>query len=1043
MFRRTFPPLVFLSSVVAGCSGAPATTVHAPARKVTEAPSAPVETAMPARWVVSGGATLVGPSVEGGTLVLLGGRRGVVSADGALRTSKEVDPEPLEEVLEVPAVEPSGKPRVVLRGAHGIYRLDEPLGPLVPLAHAESVVQRLGSAPGRVMVFLVGPARPQSIDVETGKPNPLANLPLPPLSALRFLDAKVGAALFEVSGLAVTSDGGATWRLPSGGERRAALRMRGLRVRGGELRAYIDEHGSAEKAIDAATGRLSAIEAQPAAAASEPALLRWVRRTGRDPLEAAVVSGVAAATGTAVVASHGLAARVDLVTGNVLELASISQVEEPETCGVGGTARAAWVACAMDDKSTRDVYEPFGVVRIPLGEERLVVEPPTLVLDGAQPLRTSPSGGVMLVGPCKDGAEGNVCVRQPNGKWLTLIASGDPYGSGAGALLGGRVAQLGGLWRGDEMPPLQSDKALDGKGGDEEEGASDTWVGPFMTATGPDGHVVRVGSLGWGSEITGGGEEVDELQLLSPIEEGEDHALSFVLKNGGSIWSVVQPSGEGPYVLTALTDTKHASIRQGHGLALGENGEVQGSLDGGRSWVHIAAPAAVRSAIGQMDFHHAADSEETLSVGTVGMKIDTHLRLGWGPAGGGIALAAAARSGSGVPDATPASEAPATPAGAGTLLSRPVRERAAPERILGCASRGPAQGLAVLGSPLQLSELLSRRTKRPPTAADERQSTATQGRWGVLDAMGLLEARRPSAPANAALTWTLHWLDPSEVGSKLRSWTGKAPPGVTQNATLSAVAASGDRALFSIRAGHDNLLVRVKSAGGIEVAKVPWNLLPTGDVVFGTEKGETIAWEREAQVLAWRSGEPPRVLAPAALFTGRTTLGQPTARGVPLLLYSVEQPILRMLSLDVPGANAPDALSNPTVAALPLDGWTPSLDLHERLGTLPACGARPQGVHFRIGRSRGEGLVDGSRRDIRTALYDVWVHEREACVSHVVALLDPQPGSPPPQLATSSAPPAGPIRFVRMDLVGKRADGGDRGAASTLQRLTCTLEPRP
>ncbi|MEO5725970.1 MAG: hypothetical protein ABI134_14835, partial [Byssovorax sp.] len=135
-----------------GCSGATLT----PAPHVIEkadAPPSPPESVLAARWVESGGATLVGPSVGDGTLVLLGGRRALVGRDGSLRNETVPSPEPLLEILSIPAAESGAPSRLVGRGRSGLYRFDDPLGAPVTLAQAGNALARIGALPGVVAVW--------------------------------------------------------------------------------------------------------------------------------------------------------------------------------------------------------------------------------------------------------------------------------------------------------------------------------------------------------------------------------------------------------------------------------------------------------------------------------------------------------------------------------------------------------------------------------------------------------------------------------------------------------------------------------------------------------------------------------------------------------------------------------------------------------------------------------------------------------------------------------------------------------------------------
>src|SRR5690606_21607819 len=112
-----------------------------------------------------------------------------------------------------------------------------------------------------------------------------------------------------------------------------ALRAAGLRLRGGELRAFAYSDGR-DAQVDVKAARLGPIDEAPAPSGEAP-LLRWIRATGRDPLEAAIASGTLAAPGVALAASHGLVARVDVRTGVVIDVAEFARGGGVNACAAG------------------------------------------------------------------------------------------------------------------------------------------------------------------------------------------------------------------------------------------------------------------------------------------------------------------------------------------------------------------------------------------------------------------------------------------------------------------------------------------------------------------------------------------------------------------------------------------------------------------------------------------------------------------------------------------------------------------------------------
>jgi hypothetical protein len=157
-----------------------------------------------------GGVTMIGPPVQGGTLVLVGGRRAIVAPDGSVREETAPSPQPLLGVVEVPT---GHGPRLVALSRSAIFRLDDPLGEpkLLAVLDRDTNGERLDAGSGYAAVWKEGMWRAASfVDVETGQPT--LGPPGPLVSAMAFRTTSEGAAIFAPSGLAVARDGGATWR---------------------------------------------------------------------------------------------------------------------------------------------------------------------------------------------------------------------------------------------------------------------------------------------------------------------------------------------------------------------------------------------------------------------------------------------------------------------------------------------------------------------------------------------------------------------------------------------------------------------------------------------------------------------------------------------------------------------------------------------------------------------------------------------------------------------------------------------------------------
>ncbi|WP_437752953.1 hypothetical protein [Sorangium sp. So ce1389] len=1082
--RRPQRAAVLLAALaLARCGGAPPRSAPGEGRAPAGTPPPPSPEALRARWVDASGATAIGPRVPGGTIALLGGRRVLVASDGAARPETAPCPEPLLELALVPS---AAGARLVGRGVHGVYRFDDPLGAPALLARSETELLRIGGGPAVVAVWDAASDLPAFLDVETGQPRALPGLPALPLRAIAFRDLQQGAGLFEAAGLAVTADGGASWRPvapPPGADGQQAdpaalLRFSGLRLRGDDLLASAPgaalPPGQREALIRVAEARLAPLPPAPSAPPTPPTpptpstpptpptpaerapgagapLLTWVDATGRHPLEAAIASGARGA-GSAIAASHGLLARVDLGSGALLELARFGRGSWVSACGAGRAGRSAWVACALGEEAParRDVHDPFGVLQVPLDGGHLGEEAPVVVRSGEAELRVSPSGGAMLLAPCDADEEGSACVRQPSGRWITVRPGIDIHWRGAGPLADGRIAIVRGLWDSDVAPREEPAP----RGGGADEGAASGAHVAVIDARGREQPLVP---LGWLREAGG------DVHVISPIEEGPDGALSFVVSDeAGELTAVVAPPG-GQASRARLAGAAHALIHAGHGVAVGE-GQVLASADAGRSWAPVEVPARVADAIAGLGDQLAEPG--VLAVNDVGFKIDAHLRVGWGPA-------------------LPAASGPAVgPAlGAAPLLpGRPPPAPALPERALACTAQpGPPPGPRGLPPPASAQEALALLASdaRPGPEGQRHVSSASDRRWGMLSTVAALEARAPDAAPRSAgqrghadaaprVTWTLRWLDPTELGGRVRSWTGPAPEGVGRDATLARFAASGDRVVFAVRAAGRDLLVRASAGRGAEVAEVPQELMPEAEIAFSEAPDGPIAWLRDASLVVWSAGEVPRAIA-ALAGGGARALGQPTSAGVPLLLGFRDLALARTVPIPpapgaAPGARAqrgareapvqripPGALAT-APPLLPLEGWELAPNVRTELTRLPACAARPPGARFLLGRASAFATVDGRGAPASAAVYDVRVSGRDGCVAKIAALLERDRRG-------EAQPGAAPIAFVRADLAARRAEGGERGIGEAAgrpggtmrdgarlggaRRLACSLPVRP
>ncbi len=764
-------------------------------------------------------------------------------------------------------------------------------------------------------------------------------------------------------------------------------------------------------------------ERLPPREATEAPILRWIRATARDPLEAVASGGLDLPAGGALVASHGLLARVDPTSGAVPELAEIARGRWAGSCGAGRAAQTAWVACSLGDDAGRDLFDPFGVVKVPLGEGALAPERPALVRNGEAELRVSPSGGAMLLAPCSNEETGAACVRQPDGKWKTIAVDGELTERGAGALADGSVAFLRGMFEGDEV----SDPTPVAPGDDDNAHSHRLHV----SIVGPDGKERHLAPIGFTPSR-------GYARVQSPIEEDADRSLRFVVEDGEGPFAVIVPSNREGAQARRVPDAVAARLHAGRGIAVGE-GRVLATLDGGASWTEVPASPPVREAATRV----AASYEEPgqLVVSESGARVGSMLRLGWGP-----------------PIAAPETAPHPGEDAAGTLLVAPTppSPHGGPP-LFTCTSQGPVAGLPPPFDAGEVTQLLAAKPGTPARATGTRHtlvawSSGYEGKLDPLRPLAVLDEEGPDAAGSAPARWTLRWFDPQELGGKVRSASLPAPAGATWDTSLRFVAASGGRAVFALRAVGKRYLVRTRAPEGrAEILEVQSDLVPGGEVSFGEGRSEATAWFRDTDVMVWLPGERPRAIARLGTRVPRI-LGAPTAAGVPLLLGSSDWLLLRTLAIPplerVASSSASSARSDPPPVPLSLDGWTRLAPLPGDLDGLPVCGARAASPRFRLPHISLRAEVDGVGEAARDALYEVRLGG-DACLVGVAATLTPERQAPRPPVTTGARRKPGPpaasqgAAFLRADLAGKRAEGGERGLSpAAVRRMTCSPAKR-
>jgi hypothetical protein len=996
-----------------------------PAPKVETPPPVANEPAppplAPSRWMESKGNTLVGPTLAEGTLVLLGGRRVLVGKDGTAKSETVAAPEGLLGFTEV--TNGAGARKVIAYSEHAVYRLDDLLGEPKTLARTDGEVWKVSAGPGAVVVWDFDSDVPRFIDVDSGQLKTVASLPAVPANAMAFKNAKEGAGIFEAVGLAITTDGGATWKPAGETAKGDATRVIDLKLRGDTVFASLG-YGRSDVPLDFAAGKLgTAVEAQ--IPTTEAPLLKWIRRTERDPLGEAAQGGVLLPSGEGLIAAMGLLARVDMKTGLVNEVVEVAG-EEARACSVVRGGDSAWLGCSLpESEANEELYDPFGVYRIPLTGGKIAPDRAVLKRSGDAEIRTAPSGGVMVLGGCgPEGGRDEMCVRQADGKWASVRTEVDVYERGAGPLSDGRVAYIRGIYEGEDppedvAPPPSSDD------GERPEGASSGGRKAWIVAMDSNGKERTLATLSLTSS------EATDLSVRGYVQEGEDKRLHVVLmtEEGPSI--AIATPGKQPVEPQKVQGASAVKLAGNNGIAMGD-GKLLGSTDGGATWAEIPAPKRIGEMIGGSE-EGRGYLEDYILVSDAGLKAEQFMRLGWG-----------------TQEALPEDR---QPTGGITLQRPPAPPTSGPERTMACTTDGAGQGAAPLNSAYQVQDFFVKGT--PAKGTKRKSSGSPGGRFGMLDAIGALSVEGPEKAGALPAKWNFFWYDPSEIGGKTKSVSAPAPKDASWDISMRSVASFAGRTIFSFRSGTKNLIARTKGAG-IETAEVTYDLMPSMEVVFGTDKGEPIVWMSGSNIVAWLTGEQPRIVA---TITGRATraLGQPNKDGIPVLLTSTSWGLVKIVP--IPALDKKDKNAKPTAhpQSIWLEGWTPVANYRRDLSRLPACAKGAKGYRVVTSRYSGTVNIDGVDESTQMAAYDLRVNGNDVCVATVMSFLSPMSRMPaPPKDAKPPKPGAavpGPVAFLRYDLVANKAEGGDRGIPKDppkgapkppppVRKLTCKYEEK-
>ncbi|MDI3289317.1 hypothetical protein [Polyangium sp. 15x6] len=950
-----------------------------------------------ARWVRTGRATRVILPLPEGTLVLMGGRRALVRADGSILDEKVLTPEPLDGMLAVPT--PRGL-RLVGYNRQALYRFDDPLGEPRVLVEGFHVgvanpISKVGAGPGFVAVWdSYGTAL--LLDVETGAKKTLAGWPDVPPTDMLFRSMDEGAVVFESIGLALTRDGGKTFHVPDADKPEERVYDFDLGRRGDRIEAV---RGDFRAPIDFADNRVGAFARRVVDVARMNPTLAWIEATETDPIELAIIDGSPDPRGGVLVAVNNMAARVDPRTGVALEVAwnpanvQKDTLEDPRwnnvvACRAAHLPNRGLLFCPVDigrvETATFSVKGPLLLQR---------AERPKLSGQHSRDVAQRPRGALVFYGHCaspraKDASvEGEepivLCASGPAGEVKPVRPAPHLYYQGSGGLEG-----VGAL----EDGTIVHLKGITGNYVDLEwnPGAPipETRFELFSRLTKPE----ALPPLPFPEGAEG------PTEVLGSIEQDEGGALHAMVSLRGEIVHVRQPLS-GPATVTPLP-AYSARFRRGRGVILGA--DLLLSPDAGVSWFNAGPlpkdPAYKDATLG------ALPSES-------GIAMLRWLRVGWGPA-------------------APYPSDPPPPAGPPLAVLAEPSEKEPTVRTLSCARRGRIGAAPPLWDFSARHAMYDVASGAVPTV-DRRFIEEVGVTQGADVIAGRLEAFA-SSDGKTAERWTLQVIDPRETTGNVLTWTVPAPPDVPLLPDLDAVVRRGNRTLFVLFHNHGDRLVYdlVLATPGKPPRTTRLRKHPDGSFVtatLGPNADEPVVVNTGQYLVAWMADGSLRNVA--ALHGPRNVAeaGIPGRKELPVLLDGNGWAAAQTLPLG-PGANA--------APPLPLHGWT----LHRPptsggFWAMPTCRPGASGMLFRLmERNRGIVLeVDGVKStdpSIHALYYEVRVDKGSACIESVDVSLEEEEALPDRPR---------PFGFVTAHFVKKTAHGMEWGDGGSFVRMACTL----
>ncbi len=377
MTRRALLAVAIPALAAVACSAASPANTGDPAHPASSLAAAP---APAPRWLVPDG-DFIERTPDGLDRVVAGGRR------LELRGLEVVAAAPRSPDVQGGAVAPpwagEGPQRYVFWKGRALHGAATFTGELHALARVPADVHGSFDWIGGVGLLLGGGAA-----VIAPRSPGLSPLPIPAASHGMAADARRALAVDVLGRVALTLDGGATFRDVSvevGPAPRAELRGEAiaLTLRDGR-ESFVLPSGEIASSY-AARGPDRSKRSEPDAGA-------WPRAAGRSALDAAVISGVALPDGGAVIVGKGFVGRLDLATLRVTSVAPIPLAAE---CAPIRQGASVLLVCGDRDRAT--IVDVTGAPRI----ERTFDQPAARNRDR---FTGDDDGGLGFLGPCDPAA---------------------------------------------------------------------------------------------------------------------------------------------------------------------------------------------------------------------------------------------------------------------------------------------------------------------------------------------------------------------------------------------------------------------------------------------------------------------------------------------------------------------------------------------------------------------------------------------------------------------------------------------------------------